>query len=70
MTNTNGGQHAAPIGDSTWHGQSDEEYIERLRRTYGELDEPFDEERARRMITPFDPDQARDCEAMARRVPA
>src|SRR5262245_23297624 len=42
-----GGQHRPSVGVSTLHGETDEERIERLRRTYTELGEPFDEAKVR-----------------------
>ena len=59
---TLGGQHRAPQGLSTWDGETTEERIERLRRQHYEMGEPFDEGRARRMMTLFDPDNAPDAE--------
>lgn len=39
-----GGQHRQTVGDSTFDDETKTEAIERLRRVYDELHEPFDEQ--------------------------
>jgi hypothetical protein len=49
-----GGQHRAPVGVSTTHGETDEERIERLRRSYVAMGMAFDEARVRAMYAKRD----------------